>query len=90
MCSCILHDFERSSSTFGKAEAAEEGRNSLVVTTTRTKEISEFTVLSAEAPGCLMALETAHTLDPALDAAMVLLGSPIANDKSGLARWMER
>ena len=37
------------------------------------EEISEFAVLPAEAVGGVVALEAAHTSDPALDAAMVLL-----------------
>ncbi len=60
------------------------------MTTTGTKEIAEFAVLAAEASSRLMALEAVHTSGPTLDRLVVLLGSPIANDKSGPARWMER
>ncbi len=86
----ILHDVDRSSGTFGKAGAAEGSGDDLVVTATRAKELAEFTVFSTEAIGGIIILEASHTSGPTLDAAMVLLGSPIANDKSGPARWMER
>ena len=43
------------------------------MTTAGTKEISEFAVLPAEAVGGIVTLEAAHTSDPALDAAVVLL-----------------
>jgi hypothetical protein len=49
----------------------------LAVTATWTKKVSEFTMLSAEALGCLMALEALHTSDPALDAAVVRKRLPI-------------
>ena len=42
------------------------------MTTAGTKETSEFAVLLAEAVGGIVALEAAHTSDPALDAAMIL------------------
>ncbi len=69
----VLHDPERSSGAFCEAEAAEGGGDGLVVTATRAKEIAKFAVLAAEAAGGVMDLEAAHTSDPALDAAMVLL-----------------
>ena len=71
MYSPILHDTEYSSGSSGKAEAADGGGYNLVVTATGTEEISEFTVLAAEAVGGLMTLEAAHTSVPALDAAMI-------------------
>jgi hypothetical protein len=39
----------------------------------RTKDIAEFAVFAAEAPGGGVALKAAHTLDPAFDAAVILL-----------------
>jgi len=56
------------------------------VTATRAKEVAEFTMLSTKAGSSIMALEASHASDPAFDAAMVLFGSPIANDKNGPAR----
>jgi hypothetical protein len=72
-----LHDFERNMGGFGEMMAAERGGNGLVVTTAGTKEISEFAVFPAKALGSVMALEAAHTSDPAFDAAMVLLKAVI-------------
>ncbi len=69
----VLHDPERNSGAFCEAEAAEGGGDCLVVTAARTEEIAKFAVLPAEAMGGVVALEAAHTSDPALDAAMVLL-----------------
>jgi len=45
------HDIHRNASAFGKADAAGGGGDDLVVTTARTEEIAQFTVLAAEAPG---------------------------------------
>ena len=59
--------------TFGEAGAAEGSGDDLVVTATRSEEISELTMLSTEAVGGVMALEASPTSDPAFDAAMVLL-----------------
>ena len=55
-----------------KRERREEAET-LWLTATRAKEIAEFTMLAAEAAGRVMILEAAHTLDTALDAAVILL-----------------
>jgi hypothetical protein len=68
-----LHDAERDPGGFGKSGATGGGGNRLVVTTAATKQIAQFTVLAAETRGGLIGLEAPHTLDPALDAAVVLL-----------------
>ncbi|MGI4801842.1 MAG: hypothetical protein ACRYG8_48995 [Janthinobacterium lividum] len=47
------------------------------MTATRAEEITEFAMLAAEPGGRVMVLEAAHTSDPALDAAMVLLETAI-------------
>ncbi len=85
-----MHDVERNAGGLGEAGAAKGSGDDLVVTAAGTEEILEFTKLATEAVGCVVALEATPPSDPALDAAMILLGSPIANDKSGPARWMER
>jgi hypothetical protein len=46
-----LHDAERNSGCFGEAGATGGCRNGLAVTTTTTEQITEFAILSAEAPG---------------------------------------
>jgi hypothetical protein len=46
-----LHDAERNSGCFGEAGAAGGGGNGLVVTTTATEQMTEFAVLTVEAPG---------------------------------------
>ena len=60
------------------------------MTATRAKELSEFTVLTTEAVGGAMALEAAHTSDPAFNAAMVLVEAVVQVDAGpvtdGLAR----
>lgn len=56
----------------GEVSVAEGCRDDLIVAATRAKEIAEFTMLSTEARGGGVAFEALHTLDPALDAAMVL------------------
>ena len=78
----VLHDPERNSGTSCKSEAAEGSGDGLVVTETRAEEISELAVFAAEAVGGVAALETAHTSDPALDAAMVLL-KPVVQVRLG-------
>jgi hypothetical protein len=70
---CVLPDVGCELSFFGEAKATEGGEDSLVVAAAQTKKVTEFTVLSAEALGCLAALEAAHTSDLALDTAVVLL-----------------
>jgi hypothetical protein len=51
--SCLrgLYNAERNAGGFGEAGATGCGRNGLVVTTTATEQITEFAMLSAEAPG---------------------------------------
>ncbi len=56
----------------------------VVVAAMRTKGITKFAMLAAEPAGSIMALEAAQLSYPALDAAMVLLGSKIANDQARL------
>jgi hypothetical protein len=46
-----LHDAERNSGCVGEAGATGGCRNGLAVTTTTTEQITEFAMLSAEAPG---------------------------------------
>jgi hypothetical protein len=46
-----LHDAERNSGGFGETGAAGGGGNGLVVTTTATEQMTEFAVLTVEAPG---------------------------------------
>ena len=67
------HDVQRDAGAFDSAGSAESGGDDLVVTASRAEEVAEFAVLFAEAVGGVMAREAAHTSDPALDAAMVLL-----------------
>ena len=68
-----LHDAERNPGTPGEAEPTEGGGDELVVTTAGTEEIAKLTMLATEALRCLVVLETPHTSDPSLDAAMILL-----------------
>ena len=68
-----MHDPDRNSGAFCEAATAEGGEDGLVVTATGTEKVAEFAVLPAEAVGRIVALEAAHTSDPTLDAAMVLL-----------------
>jgi hypothetical protein len=56
----------------------------VVVAAMRTKGITKFAMLAAEPAGSIMALEAAQLSYPALDAAMVVLGSKIANDQARL------
>jgi len=46
-----LHNAQRNSGSFGEAGATGGGGNGLIVTTTATKKITEFAVLTAEALG---------------------------------------
>lgn len=55
-----------------QSEAAEGGRNDLVMTAAWTKEIRKITILAAKALGRVMILAAAHASDPALDATMNL------------------
>jgi len=71
-----LHDAKRNPGGLGEAGATDGGGNRLVVATTATKQITEFTVLTAEASGGLIRFEAPHTSDPPLYAAVVLLGRP--------------
>ena len=57
-----LHDLERDPSAFGESIATERGGDDLFVTTARTKEVAEFTMLATEAVGRVMVLEAAQCL----------------------------
>ena len=52
----------------------------MVVAGSAAEEVTEFIVLSAEPVCRIMVLETAHTSDPPLDPAMVLLKSIVQVD----------
>lgn len=58
---------------FGESGTTGGGGDDLIVMAARTKEISEFSMLAAEARGRITALEATHTSDPSLDAAVILL-----------------
>ena len=47
------------------------------MTSARAEEVVEFTVLAAEAAGCVVALEAAHAPDPAPDIPIVLLDAVV-------------
>jgi hypothetical protein len=68
-----LHDAKRDLGAFGETEPTGGGGNELVVMTVWTEEIAKLTMLATEALRCLVVLETPHTSDPSLDAAMILL-----------------
>jgi hypothetical protein len=54
--------------------------NVLVVVRSAAEEVAEFVMLAAEPVGRVMFLEAAHTSDPPLDPAMVLIKSIIRID----------
>jgi hypothetical protein len=71
--SCGLQDVERNPGGFGRAGSACEGVNRLIAATAATKQITEFTMLAAEARGGVIGFEAPHTSNPALDATVILL-----------------
>jgi hypothetical protein len=74
-----LHDPECDPSAFRESIATERGGDDLLVTTARTEEIAEFTMLVTGAVGRTMDLEAAHTSGPSFDAAMVLFNAIVAD-----------
>ncbi len=86
-CLRRLEDGERSRSATEVKQATAVGGDVLVVAGLEAEEAAEFVMASAEPLRRTEALEAAHTSDAAFDAPMILLDSPIANDKSGPARW---
>lgn len=52
----VLHDVEREFKIFEKAGATDESGEDLVMTVARTKEISEFTMLTGEPAGGTVAV----------------------------------
>ena len=68
-------------------QATAAGGDGLVVAGAEAEEVAELVVASTEPLGGGEALEAAHTSCTPFHAPVVLLDSPIANDKNGPARW---
>ena len=86
-CLRRLENGERTGGATEVNEATAAGGNMLVVAGAEAEEVAEFVVASTEALRRGEALEAAHASDAAFHAPVVLLDSPIANDKNGPARW---
>src|SRR5918998_777380 len=82
-----LEDCERTGGTTEMKQATAAGGSMLIVVLAETAEVAEFVVASAEALRRHEALEPAHASRASLYAPVILLDSPIANDKNGPARW---
>ena len=85
-----LRRFEKSERAGGTTEvkqATAAGGDILVVAGAGAEKVAQFVVASTKALRGCEALEAPHTSYAAFYAPMVLLDSPIANDKNGPARW---
>src|SRR4051812_50056343 len=79
---------ERGCGTTKVKQTAATSGDMLVMAGTEAEGVTDFIIAATEALRRGEALEAAHTSDAAFDAAMILLDSPIANDKSGPAHWL--